>query len=287
MSIARRAAAAGAGGLFAFTVAVGTAGSASATAAAPTCDQGAPTSVAYTTGFETAGGASRWGPPDGYQWNWLSSGTPGTTTHAGHGSLWGRYPLPTNVSGSWTADMTTAVQVPPGPAFLTFWHREDFATGTGGTPLNGGQLSASTDGGATWYDLGPRMIDNPYTATIPGPYGPEQAFAGQSAGWNATRVDLSTMAGLAIKLRFQLRINQNATSNWYIDDLALYGCAPVPPTSRMVLDTNPNLSATQVLARQPGSNAVLGATFSGRPTTAWTDLGGKTWAAPAADTKTG
>lgn len=284
MGIARRAAAVSAGALLALTVAVTPADSASAGAATPTCDLGAPTSTAYAENFEA--GAPGWDLAPSSDWRRLSTGTPGTDTYAGHGSLWGHVPPGPPYGGNDTS-LTVGIRVPTGPAFLTFWHRDAFATKPDGTPLDGGQLLASTDGGQYWYDLGPRMIDNPYSGTLIGPAGPNPAFVGRSAGWTATRVDLSTMAGLSVRLQFLLLPSYQGETNWYIDDLALYGCAPAPTTSRIVLDTNPNLSATQVLARQPGSNAVLGATFSGRPTTAWADLGGKSWAAPAADTKTG
>ena len=56
--------------------------------------------------------------------------------------------------------------VSAGIAALSFWH--DFFLESG---WDGGVVEISTDGGATWKDLGPHMTANGYPGSVSGYYG--------------------------------------------------------------------------------------------------------------------
>jgi hypothetical protein len=105
-----------------------------------------------------------------------------------------------------------------------------------GSFYDGGVLEYSSDGGAIWQDAvvlpGPTV--NGYSGTLRtgfgNPLSNRQAFSGPSPGYQTTRVNLSTLGGSNIRLRFRLGSdNSVAFPGWFIDDVAVYTCAAFNP----------------------------------------------------------
>jgi hypothetical protein len=113
--------------------------------------------------------------------------------------------------------VTPPVDVPPG-AFLTFWHTYELEEG-----FDGAVIEASTDGGATWTDLGASVREGGYTGTI---------FTGRTplAGWTGgilgdmtpVRVALDGIAGEGRRIRFRIVCDDSVGSaGWFIDDVSV------------------------------------------------------------------
>ena len=104
---------------------------------------------------------------------------------------------------------------------LSFWHYfETDAT------YDGGVVEISTDGGATWQDAGPYMVQNGYNSSI-GPANTllanRQAFTGSSGGvFIQTVLSLTGFAGTTARIRFRFSSdNSIGGDGWYIDDVLL------------------------------------------------------------------
>ncbi len=126
---------------------------------------------------------------------------------------------------------------------LIFWHRYTFETG-----FDGGVLEISTDGGATWVDVGPEnFVSGGYTDVIDtgfdSPISGRAAWSGQSPalpGMNRVEVNLGAYAGAARKLRWRLATDNGVLipegTRWWIDDVQFTNLlvenenCPLPPT---------------------------------------------------------
>lgn len=108
---------------------------------------------------------------------------------------------------------------------LSFWHwHETDAT------WDGGVVEISTNGGATWQDLGYYMTQNGYNNTIDPSnmgIGGRKAFSGSSGGFVQTVVRLTGFAGQTGRIRFRFASDNAASDDpardegWYIDDISL------------------------------------------------------------------
>lgn len=110
---------------------------------------------------------------------------------------------------------------------LSFWHYFDTEDG-----YDGGVVEASKDNGATWFDLGPYMVQNGYNNTIDPNNGTilsgRSAFSGASSTFINTIVDLSSFSGKSLKFRFSFANDDvNDANGWYIDDILLTKVAAV------------------------------------------------------------
>ena len=182
-------------------------------------------------------------PPNGFP-------EPYATT--GRNNLWGN---DADVRTDASMTMATAVPLPvsPGSSYaLRFNHAEGMSV-RGGRTVDGGVVEFSTDGGASWNDAGSRLRGvggyTPYTGTINADIGNDNplagraAFVGHSAGYVASRFDVSDLAGSSIRLRFRIGVKSKETGDpgdygWYIDDVAIVRCDGVP-----VLDAPRAISA--------------------------------------------
>ena len=107
--------------------------------------------------------------------------------------------------------------------------------------IDGGRIEYSTNDGGTWLDAGPFMIQNGYnnTTNATSPWGNNQKmFGGVSYGQGSgqfitTLVNLSSLAGQSVRVRFRQRTNANNASNstyegWFVDDiLQMDGCGGI------------------------------------------------------------
>ena len=137
-----------------------------------------------------------------------------------------------------------SIAVPSGTTYLRFDHsfELDYETSpTTTTFFDGGVVEYSADGGTTWLDAvnlpGPTVngYDGPLDTRFGNPLGGRQAFSGPSPGYESTRINLSSLAGSTIRVRFRLGSdNVLAFNGWFIDDVAFYTCAapsaPAPPS---------------------------------------------------------
>ena len=168
--------------------------------------------------------------------NWGSTGGWGFETayaHSGRNSLYGNDPA---FAADTFAGMMSSVVIPSNAssAFLRFDHAYGFEDSSTGVTFDGGVVEVSTDGGRSWTDIGDRLTDVGYNGTIAtgggNPLGGRPAFVGESNGYRASRANLDTLKGKAVRFRFRIGTdNQVGALGWVIDDVHLYSCAPPPP----------------------------------------------------------
>jgi len=111
-------------------------------------------------------------------------------------------------------------------AALTFWHRYNLEAG-----YDGGVIEVSTNGGGTWADLGPHIVQGPYDRTISASYdspiGGRQAWSGNNSGWEKVVVDLSAYAGQDVMVRWRLACDRSVDDEgWYVDDVEVIAALP-------------------------------------------------------------
>lgn len=134
--------------------------------------------------------------------------------------------------------LTTAVRIPTGGRFY-FDSMFEFEN-QGTAYYDGGVLEYSTDNGVTWIDAA-GFIDGGarYGGTIASGFGNplagRSAFVRSSFGYTGTRLDLSSLAGQNVKLRFRIGTDSAVSSlGWILDNATIYSCAagttPEPPT---------------------------------------------------------
>ena len=104
---------------------------------------------------------------------------------------------------------------------LSFWHYYET------DPYwDGGVVEISTDGGGTWQDMGPYMVQNVYNSNLssstPG-LGNRKAFSGSSGGkFIQTVARITGLAGTHAKIRFRFASdNVDGGEGWYIDDVLM------------------------------------------------------------------
>ncbi|HRV87538.1 MAG TPA: M36 family metallopeptidase, partial [Saprospiraceae bacterium] len=107
---------------------------------------------------------------------------------------------------------------------LSFFHR--FETESG---WDGGVVEYSLDGGSTWYDAQPYMVQNGYTENSGSFFRP--LFGGSSEGYFGTtdfvesKISLYALIGQQVKFRFRFLSDQfvggSGINGWYIDDISV------------------------------------------------------------------
>lgn len=104
---------------------------------------------------------------------------------------------------------------------LSFWHYYETEAS-----FDGGVVEISTNGGSTWQDLGPYILQNGYNSNIT-PFAGEtvsrKAFSGSSGGqFIQTVIALTGFAGTTAKIRFRFGTDSEIGGDgWYIDDIFL------------------------------------------------------------------
>jgi bacillopeptidase F (M6 metalloprotease family) len=112
----------------------------------------------------------------------------------------------------------------PANAQLSFWHTYKMEVG-----YDGSVIEISTNGGATFTDLGSKITSGGYNGTIAtnssSPIGGRSAWTGGTIGtWSQVVVDLGSYSGQTVILRFRLASdNGKAGSGWYIDNVTVSG----------------------------------------------------------------
>ena len=134
--------------------------------------------------------------------------------------------------------MTRSVAIPAGGAALQFNHSFGFEN----PAFDGGVIEYSTNGGASWSDAGNLITAGAaYRGAISSRFGNplagRNAFIGESFGYTASQLNLTSLAGQNVRFRFRLGTDISVDDyGWFIDDVAIYQCvAPPPPSSTNLL----------------------------------------------------
>ncbi|GAA1260382.1 M4 family metallopeptidase [Oryzihumus leptocrescens] len=221
---------------------------------APMCTNGGTPTVSWSDGFEDPTASSA-------QWQVAStsatqhSGTwfvnaPDANTpdgaafpHTGHHNMWGDDPPGDGVTpATLSVAMRTSTAIVPGVGtYLWFAHAYGFdefdGTDDNGNPVghlygDGGRVEYTTTADDThWQDAGPLIDVNGYTGTVDGsdsPLAGQDAFVGTSKGYTASRLDLSSLAGRSVRVRFVIGASSLSWGSygWYVDDVKVYTCNP-------------------------------------------------------------
>ena len=136
--------------------------------------------------------------------------------------------------------MTSSVAL-PAAARLQFDHAYTFEQGAGNA-YDGGVLKYSTNGGTSWTDAGSpitagdRYDVTPIFASAGNPLAGRRGFVGNSYGYTASQVNLSSLAGSSVRFRFRVGTDEAVGDiGWVVDNVRLYTCAgcsfTISPTS--------------------------------------------------------
>lgn len=148
----------------------------------------------------------------------------------------------------------------PANALFHFRHAFEFESDLNGD-YDGGVVEYSTNGGASWQDVGPLFTDDstPYNVELsdgPNPLAGRDAFGSVSQGYLSSKADLSTLAGQKVRFRFRVGTDKYTDGRgWFIDDIRIYTCTSAPPSASIKL-------ANQTVAENGGS-ANVEVTLSG------------------------
>ena len=120
-----------------------------------------------------------------------------------------------------------------GPLVLTFKHRFSFEA----TGWDGGVIEISTNGGATWTDIGVGAYNGSTNSVTTAPIGASRpAFVNRMVGWpnfaTVTRNLGTTYAGQTVMIRFRIGADESTGApGWEIDNISISGLASTPFTA--------------------------------------------------------
>jgi hypothetical protein len=160
-------------------------------------------------------------------------------------------------------------------------------------------LEYSVNGGSSWHDAGAMFVNNGYNGRIsntdhlfdqsgytyidPNPLKGLRGFVQDSHGWTASRLDLSSLKGKAVLLRWRVAADdQGSAFGWFVDNVTSYSCNPthisISAPSRVARGTAASVKAHVV--RTGTTTALAGlpvVLWEKRPSAAtWTRVGKKT-----------
>ena len=128
--------------------------------------------------------------------------------------------------------MVVDIPIPAAGAQMHFNHSYGFEN-IGTIYYDGGVIEYSTNGGSTWNDAGALIVAGAgYGGIINtccgNPLGGRNAFVGDSFGYTASRIDLTSLAGQNVRFRFRVGTDSIfGDYGWFIDDVRIYK-SPVP-----------------------------------------------------------
>jgi bacillolysin len=208
----------------------------SPTRTAAVCPTGSPVSTVLSDDLETSSGQFTTG---GVGWYYPQNPNPwfdATYATSGDTNIWGDDPA--DASDTFIR-MTNAVAI-PSDAYLHFNHAHGFEDDAGGA-YDGGVVEYSTAGAAgPWTDAGGLFTAaggaNGYSGTIfagsGNPLGGRPGFVRESNGYGSSRADLSSLAGQNVMFRWRIGTDDSfGDYGWFLDDLKISTCAPLPGPS--------------------------------------------------------
>jgi len=139
------------------------------------------------------------------------------------------------------AAMASPVTIPSGDVRLQFQHAYDMYS-----YANGGVVEYTTDGGTTWQDAGPLFVYPPSDGgAVPnsqpgsGPLAGRSTFGTQSGGYVTSQLDLSSLTGKNVQLRYRLGAGDPyGNLGWFVDDVRMYQCLDDPQAAISIADTS-------------------------------------------------
>ncbi len=168
--------------------------------------------------------------------------------------------------------MTSAVAI-TSDTWMQFAHSFGFEYG-----YDGGVVEYSTNNGATWLDAGIFIVGGAtYDGTITISGAPRSAFTGDSFGYTASQLNLSSLAGQSVMFRFYVKTDPFVSDEgWFIDDIRIYRC---PRPTSLVATSTSSTSVDVTWAAVAGATGYrvyrddgTGYVFRGSPATnSWTD----------------
>ena len=203
--------------------------------APPLCPTGAaPTSSVFSDSFEAGAG------------NWSgSSSSPATWSYLtgqwAKGGLKNLYAPDPAYTSDHQAYMTAGVVVPVGGR-LYFDNAFEFEYSNGGF-WDGGVVEYSA-GGGSWTDAGSLIeAGQAYGGTISAAYGNpiggRSAFVHSSFGYSGTRLNLSSLAGQSVRIRFRVGSDSSTSAlGWSVDNVQIYRCDTGTNTANLALNGN-------------------------------------------------
>lgn len=114
-------------------------------------------------------------------------------------------------------------------SFVHFHHATSFQLAADGSPLTGGRLVVERQVGTSWRAVAGLPWRNGPVDRVPGVA--EPVFGGDSRGWGASQVDLTSLGGQQVRLNWMVDAPRTAgpqagrTYGWWLDDVRLYACA--------------------------------------------------------------
>lgn len=155
---------------------------------------------------------------------------------SGNWSFWG-------YAYDWAARSVVSLTVPVAATAdmrMQFAHAYAFENG-----FDGGFIEYSTNGGGTWTDAGSLIAaGRSYLSSVLFNGSARPGFTGNSYGYTATQLDLSSLAGQSLLFRFHMTTDDSvADLGWFVDDIRFYRCTAVP-TNVVATATSP--AAVQV-----------------------------------------
>lgn len=186
---------------------------------APVCGPGFGPKNSFFDNFEntTSGNWTKINTTGPTEWYYFDYATSGTKAYTG------------DALGQTTdfSIVSKAVTVPP-TGQLHFRHAYGFEDSST-TFFDGGVLEYSTNGGASWVDAGPKFTHNGYDGPLSSgnPLAGRNAFGAESNGYISSRVNLGSLAGQGIRLRFRIATDSTVGGfGWIVDDVRFYRCLP-------------------------------------------------------------
>ncbi|MBJ7355035.1 MAG: M4 family metallopeptidase [Thermoleophilaceae bacterium] len=193
---------------------------------APICTTGAPTGDIASDDGESPGGLMQVDDTLG----WIRTES---SQHAGNGGF-----SRANQSSTVDDPLTSTPVVLPANAMLRFDHLFNFERDDDFF-YDGGVVEFSVAGGP-WQDIAGLPVINGYNGVLASgtgnPLGSRGAFSGTSNGYRSVRVDLGSLAGNSIRIRFRFVADESAewALGWSVDDIRFYTCPPPPAQPAVV-----------------------------------------------------
>ena len=184
---------------------------------------------------ETGAAASKLTSADAGMWSYGVKDEWGSNATSGRDSWFGWNPDPAAGDPSASSLTTsTGIALPAGQkSFLHFqhWNLFEWYPGRASGPyIDGGtvEVDGADAAGLPWTN-GPVQTLSAWSPSVPNEWAGRKAFGGDSFGWSASQVDLSSYAGKTVKPSFTSRGDgSDAYIGWWLDDISVYTC-DVPP----------------------------------------------------------